>query len=91
MRVFSVLAMTATVMLGQAPTEFEVVSIKVHPEPITMSSNMTRGSGYRGVAIKLLDLIEDAYSVIETRFQEGRPGPPQSILTLTPKLPAPRS
>ncbi len=57
------LLLGAAVALGQPEAQFEVVSIKPHPEPITFASSMTRGASYRGVAITLLDLIEDAYHV----------------------------
>jgi uncharacterized protein (TIGR03435 family) len=48
---------------GQSKLEFEVVSIKPHPEPVNVSSNMLRGATYRGVAITLANLIQDAYDL----------------------------
>jgi uncharacterized protein (TIGR03435 family) len=65
------LLLAAGVTLAQPAAEFDVVSIKPHPEPITISSNMTRGGSYRGVAITLLDLIEDAYHVEPNQVTGG--------------------
>ena len=70
------LVFAAGMALGQPPApapaaQFEVVSIKPHPEPIAFSSNMTRGASYRGVAIKLLDLIEDAYNLQPDQVSGG--------------------
>lgn len=68
---FALLLLAGAAASGQSP-EFEVVSIKPHPEPIQFSYNVTRGAAYRGVAITLLDLIQDAYHVERNQVVEGR-------------------
>lgn len=42
---------------------FEVASIRPHPGVVTVSSNNINGATYRGVAITLIDVVEDAYGV----------------------------
>jgi uncharacterized protein (TIGR03435 family) len=70
-RELTILVLAAKAVFGQSAGEFEVVSIKPHPEPITMSSNGIRGSTYRGVAITLQDLIQDAYNVQRNQVSGG--------------------
>lgn len=66
-----ILLLAAGLSLGQSAEQFEVVSIKPHPEPITFASNMTRGTTYRGVAITLVDVIEDAYNLQHNQIAGG--------------------
>jgi uncharacterized protein (TIGR03435 family) len=56
---------------GQAKLEFEVVSIKPHPQPVNVSSNMLKGATYRGMAITLVDLIQDAYDLKHGQVSGG--------------------
>ena len=49
--------------VAAAQTEFEVASIRPHPGVINYSSNFLTGGMYRGVAITLTDLVEDAYGL----------------------------
>ena len=57
---------------GQSTPEFEVVSVRPHPVgPIFMSSNMIRGSTYRGVAITLMDIVTDAYGLQRNQVSGG--------------------
>jgi uncharacterized protein (TIGR03435 family) len=56
---------------GQSKLEFEVVSIKPHPEPVNVSFNMLQGAAYRGVAITLAGLIQDAYDLKRDQVSGG--------------------
>src|SRR5580698_3214159 len=56
---------------GQSKLEFEVVSIKPHPEPVNVSSNNLKGTTYRGRAITLVDLIQDAYGLKHGQVSGG--------------------
>ncbi len=49
--------------IAAAQSEFEVASIRPHPGVITHSSNFLTGGMYRGIAITLTDLVEDAYGL----------------------------
>ena len=61
------LLVVAGIVAGQSPdasATFEVASIKLHPEPITLSADpMVRGRTVSGTASTLLDLVTNAYGV----------------------------
>lgn len=65
------LFLAAAAAYAQQTAQFEVVSIKPHPEPINFSSNTVRGATYRGVAITLLDLVMDAYHLQRNQVLGG--------------------
>jgi uncharacterized protein (TIGR03435 family) len=63
----------AAVLAAAQPTAFEVASIKVHPEPVTLSVDPSvRGSRMTGTASTLLDMITTAYGV---KYEQVSGGP----------------
>ena len=68
------LALIAAEAHGQSSSTatFEVVSIRPHAVgPAFVSSNTIKGNTYRGVAITLTDLIEDAYHLQRNQISGG--------------------
>jgi len=69
-------ALLAALAHAQPPDRrsFEVASIKLHPEPITMSRDPSiHGSRIVGTASTLLDLIEDAYGLRRDQIMGAPP------------------
>jgi bla regulator protein BlaR1 len=63
MRRISIALFVCLGVWGQSKLEFEVVSIRPHPGDVNVSSNMIKGAAYRGVAITLAGVIQDAYDL----------------------------
>jgi len=61
------LAATGVTVTAQEPEQFEVVSIRPHPDPIAFTRDTVDGVSYHAVGLTLLTLIEDAYAM--GRFQ----------------------
>jgi uncharacterized protein (TIGR03435 family) len=65
------LAVAAMLAVAQETPSFEAASIKLHPEPITFSSESLRGATLSDTALTLRNLIEDAYRVRPDQISGG--------------------
>jgi uncharacterized protein (TIGR03435 family) len=71
-RLFGVLLAAAGIGAAQSTASFEVASIKLHPGPVTFSSDPSvRGSRVTGTAITLLDLVTNAYDLKYDQISGG--------------------